>query len=60
MLASPHPFPPASPDDTALVWQVAKLDRESLLYLSKKLVLLSRLLEHDTISDDAKYPTFFA
>ena len=34
--------------------------RVSSRYLSKKLVILSRLLEHETISDDAKYPTFFA
>mmetsp|Transcript_22771 Transcript_22771/g.37718 ORF Transcript_22771/g.37718 Transcript_22771/m.37718 type:complete len:356 (+) Transcript_22771:59-1126(+) len=38
--------------------QVAVVDPQTMLYLSKKLVLLSQLLEHETISQDVSYPGF--
>jgi hypothetical protein len=38
--------------------QMGRLDREKMLYLAKKLVHLSILLEQDTVTEDFKYPSF--
>ena len=40
------------------VKQMGSLDRDKMLYLSKKLVHLSILLEQDTVVEDFKYPSF--
>ena len=34
------------------------LERDKMLYLAKKLVHLSILLEQDTVSEDVSYPKF--
>ena len=39
--------------------QVAGIAPDSVVYLTKKLVSLSFLLEQDTILDDTKYPSFY-
>jgi hypothetical protein len=36
------------------------LERDKMLYLAKKLVHLSILLEQDTVTEDFKYPSFHA
>ena len=38
--------------------QMGSLERDKMLYLAKKLVHLSILLEQDTVTDDFKYPSF--
>ena len=38
--------------------QMGGLERDKMLYLAKKLVHLSILLEQDTVQDDFKYPSF--
>ena len=40
--------------------QVATLDRDTMKFLTKKLVHLTVLLEQDTVADDAKYPSFYS
>tara|TARA_B110001452_G_scaffold67890_1_gene54659 strand:- start:4789 stop:6057 length:1269 start_codon:yes stop_codon:yes gene_type:complete len=40
--------------------QVATLSRDTLRFLTKKLVHLTVLLEQDTVADDAKYPSFYS
>ena len=40
--------------------QMGSLERDKMLYLAKKLVHLSILLEQDTVTDDFKYPSFYA
>ena len=40
--------------------QVAILDRDTMKFLTKKLVHLTVLLEQDTVADDAKYPSFYS
>jgi len=38
--------------------QIGALERDKMLYLAKKLVHLSILLEQDTVTEDFKYPSF--
>ena len=38
--------------------QMGSLERDKMLYLAKKLVHLSILLEQDTVTEDFKYPSF--
>ena len=45
--------------DVSLV-QMGSLERDKMLYLAKKLVHLSILLEQDTVTEDFKYPSFYA
>ena len=40
--------------------QVATLDRDTMKFLTKKLVHLTVLLEQDTVADDSKYPSFYS
>ena len=39
---------------------MGQLERDKMLYLAKKLVHLSILLEQDTVTEDFKYPSFHA
>lgn len=39
---------------------MGSLERDKMLYLAKKLVHLSILLEQDTVTEDYKYPSFYS